>query len=125
MEKMNNILLVEDDETTNFISRIILKNAGFQNVEEVLNGMEACKHLEKECPDIILLDLNMPVMDGWEFLDEKKVKAPCKKTKIAILTSSIHPNDLKRAENYPCVIAYFEKPLTDGKLEELKKKLAY
>lgn len=121
---MNNVLLVEDDETTNSISRIILKSAGFQNVEEVLNGMEACKHLEKECPDIIFLDINMPVMDGWEFLEEKKVKAPCKNTKIAILTSSIHPNDLKRAGKYPCVIAYFEKPLTEVKLEELKKKLA-
>ncbi|MEQ8219930.1 MAG: response regulator [Arenibacter sp.] len=121
---MNRVLLVEDDETTNFISKIILKSAGFLNVEEALNGMEACRHLEKDCPDLIFLDINMPVMDGWEFLDEKKVSAPCKDAKIAILTSSTHPEDQKRAENYPCVIAYLEKPLTNEKVEGLKQKLA-
>tara|TARA_R110002049_G_scaffold4504_3_gene31312 strand:+ start:11042 stop:11419 length:378 start_codon:yes stop_codon:yes gene_type:complete len=124
MEKINRVLLVEDDETTNFISKIILKSAGFEYVDEVLNGMEACRHIETDCPDLIFLDINMPVMDGWEFLDEKKVKAPCKDAKIVILTSSTHPNDQERAENYSCVIAYFEKPLTIEKVEQLKHKLA-
>jgi CheY-like chemotaxis protein len=66
----------------------------------------------------------MPVMDGWEFLDEKKYHSPCKKVKIAILTSSTRPDDRKKAENYSCVIAYLEKPLTNEKVEKLKLKLA-
>lgn len=121
---MNRILLVEDDETTNFLSKIALRSAGFEHIDEVLNGLEAFELIEKDCPDIILLDLNMPVMDGWEFLDLKKIKMPCKGIKIALLTSSSYIGDIKKAENYPCVVAYLEKPLTRPKIEELKKKLA-
>lgn len=121
---MNKVLLVEDDETTNFISKLILKSAGIDDVKEALNGKEAFDYIENACPDIIFLDIKMPVMDGWEFLDEKKTKAPCKKLKIAMLTSSVHPVDKKRAENYPCVIAYLEKPLTKEKIDEVRKKLA-
>ena len=120
---MSKVLLVEDDETTNFISKLILKNAGFDDIYEVLNGKEAYEHIEKNCPDIIFLDINMPVMNGWEFLDEKKAKASCKKVKIAMLTSSTRHEDKEKAENYPCVIAYFEKPLTREKVEEIKKKM--
>lgn len=53
-------------------------------IYEVLNGKEAYEHIEKNCPDIIFLDINMPVMNGWEFLDEKKAKASFKKVKIAM-----------------------------------------
>jgi CheY-like chemotaxis protein len=121
---MNKVLLVEDNETSNFISRIILKSAGIEFVDEVLNGMEAFNHIEKECPDLIFLDIDMPVMDGWEFLDEKKSYAPCKKVKIVILTSSTRPDDQKKAQNYPCVIAYLEKPLTVEKVKNLKSQFA-
>ncbi|MEQ6118035.1 response regulator [Reichenbachiella sp. MALMAid0571] len=121
---MSRVLLVEDNETTNFISKLALRSAGLEDVDEVLNGMEACSYLEKGCPDIIFLDINMPVMDGWEFLDEKKTKIPCKNVKVAMLTSSLRPSDRKKAENYPCVIAYLEKPLTKEKVEELKQKIA-
>lgn len=116
---MNKVLLVEDDETTIFLSKIALRSAGIDNIDEALNGKEACDLIEKNCPDVILLDINMPVMNGWEFLDEKKARAFCKKVKIAILTSSTRPDDKKKAENYPCVIAYFEKPLTKEKIEEI------
>lgn len=120
---MCKILLVEDDETSNFISKIVLKSAGISDVEEVLNGKEAYSHLQNSCPDLIFLDINMPVMSGWEFLEEMKTHALCDEVKIAMLTSSIHPDDKKMAENYPYVIAYLEKPLTQEKIEEVRSKI--
>lgn len=121
---MNRVLLIEDNEITNFISREVLKKEGFTEVHEVLNGMEAYKFLEKDCPDIIFLDINMPVMDGWEFLKEKESKALCKNVKIFVLTSSGHPDDKIKASSYTSVVEYFEKPLTKEKLEIVKKKIA-
>jgi CheY-like chemotaxis protein len=118
------VLLIEDNEITNFLHKIVLKQAGIDFVDEVLNGLDACNYLEKSCPDIIFLDINMPIMDGWEFLNEKQVRELCMNVKIAMLTSSPLPEDRKKAENYPSVIAYLEKPLTLEKIEELKKKLA-
>ncbi|MCX2745490.1 response regulator [Mangrovivirga sp. M17] len=117
---MSKILLVEDDEVTNFLSKSVLKSAGFEKIDEALNGMEAYERIQIECPDIIFLDINMPVMDGWEFLEEKKEKAQCENVKIIMLTSSPHPADKKKARSYPCVIEYFEKPLTNEKVEKLK-----
>jgi len=116
-------LLIEDDETANFISKVALKSAGVENVDEVLNGKEACDYLDTYCPDFIFLDIKMPVMDGWEFLDEKRVKGLCKKIKVAMLTSSVHPDDKKKSENYSCVIAYIEKPLTKEKIEMIMDEL--
>lgn len=121
---MNKVLLVEDDDTTNFISKMVLEGAGVEDVDVVLNGKDACNYIEEDCPDFIFLDIKMPVMDGWGFLDEKKDKGLCKNVKVAMLTSSAHPADKKRAEDYDCVIAYLEKPLTTEKFEEIKQKMA-
>ncbi|WP_339880649.1 response regulator [uncultured Algoriphagus sp.] len=118
------VLLIEDDETTNFIHKIVLRSVGIEDVYEAQNGWDAFDYLEKSCPDIIFLDINMPVMDGWEFLKEKERKALCGSSKIAMLSSSVRPEDKKMTENYPSVIAYYEKPLTVEKIEELKQKMA-
>jgi len=123
METWNKVLLVEDDETTNFISSVILKSAGFEFVDGVLNGLEACRYIETKCPDLIFLDINMPIMDGWEFLDEMKSNISCKVTKVVILTSSTRPCDQKMAENYSNVVAFWEKPMTDEKIVKLKQEL--
>ena len=125
MSKMIKVLLVEDDETTNFLSKMVLKHVGIQKVEAVLNGKAACEYLSKVCPDIIFLDLNMPVMDGWSFLDEKMNGNYCPKVKIALLTSSIRSRDRERALKYECVVDYLEKPLTREKVEAvINRRLA-
>lgn len=121
---MHKVLLVDDDENTNFLSKMVLNTAGFNDIREVLNGQEAYEQIEQDCPDIIFLDINMPVMDGWEFLDEKKTKAPCKHVKIVLLTSSTFVEDKKRAVRYPCVVDYIVKPLTQEKVKQIKVKLA-
>jgi CheY-like chemotaxis protein len=69
-------------------------------------------------PDVILLDLNMPILDGWQFLDEF-VKLPIKKEiAIFIVTSSIDPSDIEMVKKYDIVKSYIMKPITAQKLEE-------
>ena len=120
---MRKVLLVEDDETSNFISKMALQEAGIKDVYEALNGKQAFDYIEDSCPDFIFLDIKMPMMDGWDFLDDMIYSGLCKKTKVAMLTSSARPEDKKRAENYDCVIAYLEKPLTKVKVKEIMNKL--
>jgi CheY-like chemotaxis protein len=121
---MEKVLLIDDDKTANFLTKIVLKRSGINQVEEALNGLEGFSRIEKECPDLILLDINMPVMDGWTFLEEKKSKAPCRNVKIAMLTSSARANDQEKAEQYSCVIGYYQKPLTKEKIEMIRQKAA-
>ena len=121
---MIKVLLVEDDETTNFLSKMVLKHVGVQHVDEVQNGKAAREYLAKACPDFIFLDVNMPVMDGWSFLDEKIDRNYCPKAKIAMLTSSIRSSDRERARKYKCVVEYLEKPLTQAKVQSIMDRPA-
>ena len=125
MSPMSKVLLVEDDDTTNFISKMVLKSAGVQEVDEVGNGQLACDYISNDCPDFIFLDISMPVMDGWTFLEEKKKNGGlCPNVKIAMLTSSVRSSDMEKASTYPCVIEYIEKPLTEEKIQGIMDKLA-
>ncbi len=84
-----------------------------------LEALEIIRHVcaQEQCPELILPDLNMPIMDGFEFLEELQTSADLSRAdiKIVIVSSSQHYMDLVRAKNYP-VIDYIEKPLTSDKL---------
>ncbi|GGW22916.1 response regulator [Arenibacter certesii] len=107
MRKINSIFIVDDDPITVYGIKKILKSV--VNCEEVLdfqNGKKAIDHLQalilekKEFPDIIFLDINMPIMDGWEFLDEF-IKFPiAKSVNINIVSSSIDQNDIDKTDSY-------------------------
>ncbi|WP_246151051.1 response regulator [Adhaeribacter aerolatus] len=124
---MNTVLLVDDDDNWCFLSKKILKKAGIG--EEILtahNGREALKKLQdltangEKLPDLIFLDIKMPVMDGFEFL-EALTKTPelnLDQTRIYMCTSSFHPKDRERAELYP-IAGFLTKPLTPEVLKEL------
>ncbi|AIY15068.1 response regulator [Cellulophaga baltica] len=113
------ILLVEDDEITNYITTTKLKNIGFENVDAVLNGELALEYLAKEQPNLIFLDLNMPVMDGFEFLDSEEVQNQYSGIPIVLLTSSSRPKDKEMASRYSNVIEYLEKPLNYEKMKKI------
>jgi CheY-like chemotaxis protein len=122
---MKNILLIDDDETTNFLTKITIKKTNLGIViHECLNGKEGVNFFEDlqinpnaTTPDIILLDLNMPILDGWQFLDEyKKFNATAS---VYIMSSSNYPEDIQNASNYPVVKGYIVKPLTTEKAIEL------
>ena len=125
------IMLVDDDEISNFISEKIIKNLGLSsNLKVVTNGRQALQFVkdhaitEMPCPDFILLDINMPVMDGFQFLEEfGKMKIPGNENiKIVILTSSSNPMDVASAEKFK-ISGYINKPLSKEKLQAVLEVL--
>jgi CheY-like chemotaxis protein len=123
------ILLVDDDEINNFISiKLIKKAIANANISACLNGRLAIDELSaiqkddpKKLPDFILLDINMPIMNGWEFLDEyKRIHLdPAGKSKIFIISSSVFSNDISKAHSYPLVKNFVSKPLSVEKIKEM------
>jgi len=121
---MIKILIVEDDDITNFLSRTCLGRLGYQNISFVLNGQEALDYLKaNESPDIILLDINMPVMDGWEFLDVLSSLNLCSNVPMVITTSSIRPADKLKATKFSNIIEYMEKPIDFKMLNKILLKI--
>jgi len=123
MPRPKKILLVDDDETNHFLTQRILKRIEIE--AEVLlakHGLEALEIVKEvcqreQCPELILLDINMPVMNGFEFLEELQKSSDLSSAplKIVLLSSSTHQLDLALALQYP-VIDFVEKPLTPEKL---------
>ncbi|THU38247.1 response regulator [Niastella caeni] len=130
MRKINSVLLIDDDEPTNFINKKILQSSGRVEVIHVANGgTEALRILSNNknnlnnsfIPDVIFLDINMPAMDGWEFLIEFKKLENLKAERIIIvmLTTSLNPDDELKAKGIKEVYMYKNKPLTKDMIEEI------
>jgi len=126
MRKIDIACIVDDDPIYIFATRKIMKMAGFcnsflvfHNGKEALDNLKAIIKAGDQVPDIILLDLNMPIMDGWQFLDEFVKVQHDKVITIYIVTSSIDPEDIKRAKSYEMVNNYVIKPVTEKKLQEI------
>jgi CheY-like chemotaxis protein len=122
MHHFNKVLLVDDDEATNFLAELAFRNLNIASeIEVASDGLIACEWIKQNnCPDIIFLDIRMPRMDGFDFLDNFSEMNVCKHVKIVMLTSSSRAEDKKRALTYNAVVDYIEKPLT----EELIQKIA-
>jgi len=122
MQKFNKILLVDDDEASNFLSSVVISDLdAAKEIETAPDGYIACNMIkQEECPDIIFLDIRMPRMDGFDFLDNLRKMGLCEHVKIVMLTSSTRKEEKDRAFTYKWVVDYFEKPLT----EEIVQKVA-
>jgi CheY-like chemotaxis protein len=126
MKKYELVCIIDDDPIYIFGTRRIMEIAGyggrflvFENGKKAIDGLAAIISSQSKLPEVIFLDLNMPVMDGWDFLDEfRKLPAPVQ-VDIYILSSSIDPADTTRAKQYAEVRDFLVKPLTSGKLKEL------
>lgn len=126
MKKVEIACIIDDDPIYVLCTKRIMELADFcesflifHNGKEALDRLTAIIKNGEHLPALILLDLNMPVMDGWEFLDEFiKVPAPQKIT-IYIVTSSIDPADVERAKQYDNVNNYLVKPVTVNTLKEI------
>lgn len=110
--KIHSILIVDDDENDQFICEYTIRKFDPSiRIIKAFDGAEALDILHRETPNAIILDINMPVMNGFEFLDryaeEFEVHAPV----VAMLTSSHLGKDRERAMQYSFVKSYFEKPL--------------
>lgn len=121
------VLIVDDDSIILFLHRIIIKDSGISQAPLTFeNGQEALNYLDSQQPDqdvIIFLDLNMPVMDGWELLEALNQPPYLKHISVALLTSSIDPKDRAKAKKYPMVKHYIEKPLSIEVCKSIISKL--
>lgn len=127
--KLNSVLLIDDDEPTNFYTQMIIEESGCaEHVKIAQGGREALEYLNTSHdsdnyprPDLIFLDINMPAMDGWEFLDEyrKLKKESHGKVIVVMLTTSLNPDDRVKASGIPEISAFESKPLTEEKLGKI------
>jgi len=125
--QLNCILLIDDDEPTNFLNRMTLEQAGCtKQIQIAQSGQEALDFLSDATlrPDLIFLDINMPAMDGWEFLERYRGLPPARKADIVLimLTTSLNPDDEKRTRAIPEVSGFEHKPLGQAQLEYLLQK---
>jgi CheY-like chemotaxis protein len=130
------VLLVDDDPTTNFLNRLVLEELRVaEQVVEKDNGLTALEYVKSNCindnasragcPDLILLDINMPVMSGPEFLAElSKIEQADKiVTKVVVLSSSSLLKDQNLIGNFQ-VVDFIQKPLTEEKVDFIVRKAA-
>lgn len=124
------ILLIDDDEATNFLHELTLKRIGIaekiitkQSAVEALKYLSQTKSPEYINPDIIFLDINMPAMNGWEFLEEyTKITKKAQANSIIMLTTSLDPDDKLKAQNEFNVNDFINKPLSMKAIDELVNK---
>ena len=120
--KPNSILIVDDNKTSNFVTKLLIQKLDSNiSIETKLNGREAIEFLSNTSswPSIILLDINMPLINGFEFLDWYDDNHNKGKTKIIMLSTSIRSEDMERCMRHDDVIHYVDKPVTKEKLEKL------
>jgi CheY-like chemotaxis protein len=126
MKQIENVIIVEDDPIASLIiskeierhPRFILSMA-FSNGKLSIDYIKSAFEQKGVLPDLILLDINMPVMNGWEFLDAFQNLERRKEVPVIMLTSSIDPQDIEKARSYKEVKGYFSKPLTNESLDQI------
>ncbi len=125
MLKSLNIAIVDDDEIYRYVilrtmqtSDISIKNLVFTNGEQALHFIVDNLGNQSELPDVILLDMNMPVMDGFEFMTSYSSLVPkiSKKIIVIMISSSINPSDIQRAKSIQGISNYMAKPILPSKL---------
>ena len=120
---MEKVYLVDDQPIANFITRKLLELRGFKgSIRDFTDPIKALEALKEDNDAVVFLDLNMPEMNGWEFLEELQ-KAE-KKHDIIILTSSTSKCDQEKSREHPAVIKYMVKPMTKNKIKEVFQLIA-
>lgn len=126
-KKAKKLLVIDDDEIFHFsVRRLNKRTEAFHEVNLFLNAETALQHLKtlvqqcEELPEVILLDINMPLMNGWEFLRayaSLELNTPC--TEVYIVSSSIDRRDVEKAGQHPMIKGYLQKPLAADALSKL------
>lgn len=126
--KVKSVLLIDDDRECLFLHKYALRESNYvEHIEVAMNGIEALEFIRqavranKPLPEIVFVDINMPVMDGWEFMEEydtlpAHVKA---KMNVVMLSTSVNPDDEIRASTNSNVWRYYQKNLTSKHVTEL------
>ncbi len=128
MQPVKNIFLIDDDKLFVFLIRKTISLTGIPtNVEDFSDGMSALEYFKNNAgqpellPDIVFLDLRMPIMDGWEFLDAYADIEPklTRKNKLYVFSSSISPHDIERAKGIGLVTDFIVKPILKEQFAEI------
>ena len=132
MKKIRTSCIIDDDPIFIYGTKRIMKEVNFcdeilvyQNGQQALDGLSAIVDSDENFPSVIFLDLNMPIMNGWEFLDQLTTINHPKKDNliIYIISSSIDPRDLERVKDYEVVHNYILKPVTPKDLSTVMEAL--
>ena len=131
--KYKQVMIIDDNELDNFINSKIIESSLFsKKIYTNTNGKSALEFLTNLintlgddfvniCPDVIFIDLNMPLLDGFQFLEHlKKLNNKyLNKSKLVVLTSSAHPDDSKKSKSINKDVIYYNKPLTADMLKSI------
>ncbi len=128
------VCVIDDDNIYQYTARIILESTGLiGKILSFYDGRQALTHLQnhsvsdhESLPDVIFLDINMPEMDGWQFLDEYKNLQPQlpKPITLYMVSSSVNSSDMQRSRLYDTVTDYLVKPVNRNTYQQLMEKLA-
>ncbi|HET8753650.1 MAG TPA: response regulator [Salinimicrobium sp.] len=123
-----NVVIVDDDALVLFLHRTVIERSllpkntyGFRNAKDALDFLYEKR--EKDMPFLVLLDINMPEVNGWDFLKELQDKKFRKKIFVVMVTSSINTADVNKAKSFPQVVDYVEKPLNQKMCERVFHKM--
>lgn len=126
MKKLDCIWLIDDDEIAIYLADKVIQKVEFsQEVEKFTDGHSALRHLEfclrikENLPDLILFDLNMPNMNGWDFVQAFSQIKGATDIPTFIFTSAITPAEMEKAKTYPCIKGTILKPLCIQKLNKI------
>lgn len=130
MSKIKSCCIIDDDPIFIYGTKRMMKEIDFcdsitvfNNGEDALAGLKEMHDITHELPQVIFLDLDMPIMNGWEFLDEF-IQLPndtLEKTVIYVISSSVDPRDIERVKKYELISNYILKPITPNDFETVLK----
>ncbi|MBC3538704.1 response regulator [Rufibacter sediminis] len=130
MKKIKSILLIEDDEITNFLNQTVIEETGVaEEIIVALNGLEGLSYLQRlqspdDFPSLILLDINMPVLDGFSFLEEyyRLPLVEDTSTKIVVLSTSSNSSDMNQMRSLG-ITTCLQKPLNEKDFRKVVAEL--
>lgn len=120
------LLVIDDDDINIFIIRKIVEKTGApidmvarNNGQQAIDYLKEARSEGKDLPRLILIDINMPVMNGWEFIEAYQDLQIEQSVNMYILSSSVYENDIEKTKTYPLVKGFISKPLSMERLNEL------
>jgi CheY-like chemotaxis protein len=125
------LLVIDDDEINVFIIKKIVQKTGYDvNLTSKSNGQLALDYLigivnaKGKFPQLILVDINMPLLNGWEFLEAYEQLQMPVQTQMYMVSSSVYENDIEKAKSYKTINGFISKPLSIDRLTDLLRQVA-